>query len=71
MGKSKTLVACIKAVLWQQGLLFGHNRDPANLGTINTGKKVGGPQGGTPPRACVLVAAPTSAQSRQLVVTRA
>ena len=61
-GKSETLVACIKAVLWQQGHLVAQNPDPANLSTVNMGKKMGGPEGDTPPRACVLVAAPTNAQ---------
>ena len=66
-GKSDTLVACIKAVLWQQGLLFAPNPKPANLGTINTGKKVGGHKGDTPLRACVLVTAPTNAQADNLL----
>ena len=65
--KSQTLVACIKAPLWQQGLLFAQNPDPANLGTINMGKKVGGPEGDTPPPACVLVTAPTNAQVDNLL----
>ena len=54
-------MACIKAVLWQQGLLLAQNRDPANLSTINSGKKVGGPEGDTPTRACVSMTAPTNA----------
>ena len=61
-GKSESLLACIKTLLWQQGLLFAQNSDPAHLGTINMGKKVRGPEGDTPPRACVLVTAPTNAQ---------
>ena len=40
-GKSETVVACTKAVLWQQGLLVAQNPEPANLGTVNMGKKVG------------------------------
>ena len=60
--KSKTLVACIKAVLWQQGLIVPQNPHLANLGTINTSIRVGFPEGNTPPRACVLVTAPTKAQ---------
>ena len=42
-GKSETLVTCIRAVLWQQGLLVAQNPDPANLGTVNMGRKVVGP----------------------------
>ena len=66
-GKSETLVAGIKAVLWQQGPLVAQNPDPANLGTVNMGKKVGGPEGDTPPRACVLLVAPTNAQVDMLL----
>ena len=61
-GKSETMVACIKAVLWQQGLLVAQNPDPADMGTVNMGRKVGEPEEGTPHRACVLVTAPTNAQ---------
>ena len=60
-------MACIKAVLWQQGLLFAQNPDLAKLGTLNMGKKVGGPEGDTPPRACVLPTAPTNAQFDSLL----
>ena len=63
-GKSETSVACIKAVLWQQGLLVAQNRDPANLGTVNIGKQVGGPVGDTP---CVLMTAPTNAHVHNLL----
>ena len=56
------MVACIKAVLWQQGPLVAHNPDPADMGTVKMGKKVGGPEEDTEPRACVLVNAPTNAQ---------
>ena len=66
-GKSETLVACIKAVLWQQGLLVAQNPDPADLGTFNMGRKVGGPETDTAPRACVLVTAPTNAQVDMLL----
>ena len=66
-GKSETLVACIKAVLWQQGLLFAQTSDPSNLGTVNMGKKVGGPKGDTPSHASVLVTAPTNAQDDNLL----
>ena len=66
-GKSETLVACIKAVLWQQGLLVAQNPDPADPGTLNMGRKVGGPETDTQPRACVLVTAPTNAQVDMLL----
>ena len=66
-GKSETMVACIKAVLWQQGLLVAQNPDPADLGTFNMGRKVGGPERDTQPRACVLVTAPTNAQVDMLL----
>ena len=65
--KSETLVACIKAVLWQQGLLVAQNPDPADRSTWNMGRKVGGPETDTPPRACVLVTAPTNAQVPMLL----
>ena len=60
-------MACIKAVLWQQGLLVAQNPDPADVGTLNMGRKVGGPETDTPPRACVLVTAPTNAQVDMLL----
>ena len=66
-GKSETMVACIKAVLWQQGLVVAQNPDPADMGTFNMGSKVGGPEEDTPPRACVLVTAPTNAQVDMLL----
>ena len=66
-GKSVTMVACIKAVLWQQGLFVGQNPDPADMGTVNMGRKVGEPEEDTPPRACVLVTAPTNAQVDMLL----
>ena len=66
-GKSETMVACIKAVLWQQGLLVAQNPDPADLRTFNMGRKVGGPEEDTQPRACVLVTAPTNAQVDMLL----
>ena len=40
---------------------------PKTLGTINMGKRVGGPWGNNPPRACVLVTAPTEAQVDNLL----
>ena len=66
-GKSETLVACIKAVLWQQGLLVAQNPEPADRSTWNMGRKVGGPESHTQPRACVLVTAPTNAQVDMLL----
>ena len=66
-GKSETLVACIKAVLWQQGLLVAQNPEPADRSTWNMGRKVGGPESDTQPRACVLVTAPTNAQVDMLL----
>ena len=66
-GKAETLVACIKAALWQQGLLVAQNPDPADLGALNMGRKVGGPETDTPPPACVLVTAPTNAQVDMLL----
>ena len=60
--KSETLVACIKAVLWQQGYIVAQNPDPTNLSTINQDRRVGGPEGDSPPpQSCVLVTAPTNA----------
>ena len=67
-GKLETMVACIKAVLWQQGLLVAQNPDPADLGTFNMGRKGGGgPEEDTQRRACVLVTAPTNAQVDMLL----
>ena len=66
-GKSETMMACIKAVLWQQGFLVAQNPDPADMGTVNMGGEVGGPEEDTPPRACVLVTAPTNAQVDMLL----
>ena len=66
-GKSETLVACIKAVQWQQGLPVAKNPDPADVGALNMGRKVGGPETDTQPRACVLVTAPTHAQVDMLL----
>ena len=36
--KSETLVACIKAVLWQQGYSVAQDPDPPHLSTINMGR---------------------------------
>ena len=65
--ESETMVACIKAVLWQQGLLVAQNPDPAVMGTVNGDGKVGGPEEDNPPRACVLVTAHTNAQVDMLL----
>ena len=54
-------------MLWQQGLLVARNPDPADMGTVNMGRKVGGHEEDTPPRACVLVTAPTNAQVDMLL----
>ena len=61
------MVACIKAVLWQQGLLVAQNPDPADMRTVNMGRKMGGPEEDTAPRACVSVTAPTNAQVDMLL----
>ena len=66
-GKSKAMVACIKAVLWQQSLVVALNPDPADMGTVNMGRKVGGPEEDTPAGACVLVTAPRNAQVDMLL----
>ena len=60
-------MACIKAVLWQQGYIVAQNLEPADPGTINQGKRVGGPQGDNSPCSCVLVTAPTNAQVDNLL----
>ena len=60
--KSETLVACIKAVLWQQGYIVAQNQCPTDPGTINLGKKVGGSEGDNTLCSCLLVTAPTNAQ---------
>ena len=66
-GKPQTLVACIKAVLWQQGLMVPQNPDPANLGTCNTRLGVLR-QIPHPPRMCASDCT-YQCTSRQLVVT--
>ena len=45
-GKSETLVACIKAVMWQQGHFDPCIPDPKKPGSVPTGKKAGGGGGG-------------------------
>ena len=60
-------MACIKAVLWQQGCIVAQNPDVADPGSINLGKRVGGVEGDNPPRSCLLVAAPTNAQVDNLL----
>ena len=66
-GKSETLVACIKAVLWQQGYIVAQNPYPAHPGTISQGKRVRGPEGDNRPRLCVLLTTPTNAQVDNLL----
>ena len=69
-GKSETLVACIKAVMWQQGYFDPCIPNPKAPDSIHTGKKGGG-GGGTDrqtPRACILVTAPTNAQVDNLML---
>ena len=68
-GKSETLVACIKAMLWQQGYIVAQNPGPADPSTINLGRRVGSPEGDNPPppRSGVLVTAPTNAQVANLL----
>ena len=66
-GKSETLVACIKAVLWQQGYIVAQNPDVAYFSAIILGRRVGGCQGHKPPRSCVLVTAHTNAQVDNLL----
>ena len=60
-------MACIRAVLWQQGLVVTQNHDPADMKTFNMSRKVGGPGKTSQPRACVLVTAPTNAQADMLL----
>ena len=61
-GMSETLLACVKAVLWQKGDIVAQNLDHADSGSINLGKRRSGPEGDEPPRSCLLVAAPSDAQ---------
>ena len=67
--KSETLVACIKVVMWQQGHFDPCIPNQKVPHSIHTGKKWGG--GGAPnnhpPRACILVTAPTNAQVDNLM----
>ena len=57
-GKSETLMACIKGVMRHYIM---HAPDKKKTDTRNMGKK-GGVHMKTPPRACILVTAPTNAQ---------
>ena len=66
-GKSKTLVACIKVVLMQQGMFDLVNPSPSHPDTIHVGKHVGGLPSDTAPRSCLLVTAPTNAQVDNLL----
>ena len=58
IGKSQILVACIKAVLWQQGYIIAQILHLADPGTINVDDRVGGPEGDDPPGSCLLVVQP-------------
>ena len=58
-------MACIKAVMWQQGYFDPCIPNPKAPDSIHTGRKVGG---GHPPRACILVTAPTNAQVDNLML---
>ena len=66
-GKLEAMVACIKAVLWQQGYIVAQNPDSAHLSTINQGRRVGGLEGDNAPRSCLMVTAPTNAQVDNLL----
>ena len=65
--KSETLVACIKAVMWQQRHFDPCIPNPKNPDSIHTGKKGAGAPDDHPPWACILVAAPTNAQIDNLM----
>ena len=69
-GKSETMVACIKAVMWQQGYFDPWIPNPKAPDSIHTGTKGGGGGATTdkPPRACILVTAPTNAQVDNLML---
>ena len=47
--KLDNLVACVKAVLWQQGYIVDQNPDAADPSTINLGRRGRGPKGDSPP----------------------
>ena len=67
-GKSETLVACIKAVMWQQGCFDPCIPNPKAPDSIHTGRRGGGAPTDRPPRACILVTAPTNAQVDNLML---
>ena len=67
-GKSETLVACIKAVMWQQGYFDPCIPNAKASDSIHTGRKGGGAPTDKPPRACILVTAPTNAQVDNLML---
>ena len=62
-------MACIKAVMWQQGHFDPCIPNPKAPDSIHTGRKggVGGPTD-NPPRACILVTARTNAQVDNLML---
>ena len=66
-GKSETVVACIMAVMWQR-YFDPCIPNPKAPDSIYTGKKGGGgAPNDHPPRACILVTAPTNAQVDKLM----
>ena len=66
--KSETLVACIKAMMWQQGYFDPCIPNPKAPDSIHTGRKGGGAPTDNPPRAFILVTAPTNAQGDTLML---
>ena len=66
--KLENLVACIKAAMWQQGYFDPCIPNPKAPDSIHTGKKGGGAPTDKPPRACILVTAPTNAQVDNLIL---
>ena len=54
-------------MLWQQGYINAQTPDPADPGTIDMRKRLGGLEGDTPPRSCLSVTAPTNAQVDNLL----
>ena len=61
-------MACIKAAMWQHGYFDPCIPNPKAPDSIHTGKKGGGgAPTDNPPRACILVTAPTNAQVDNLM----
>ena len=61
-------MACIKAVMWQQGYFDPCILNPKAPDSIHIGEKGGGAPTDKPPRACILVTAPTNAQVYNLML---